>query len=68
MVSLREWETVRPDEGSLLAEQSLAGLPAGRRLAEELSKAGRVEVLELARGLNCAQRRLSGGFPSVKSL
>jgi hypothetical protein len=33
MVSLREWETARPDEGSLLAQQSLAGFPAGRRLA-----------------------------------
>jgi 5-methylcytosine-specific restriction enzyme subunit McrC len=51
MVSLREWETARPDEGSLLVEQSLAGFPAGRRLAEELSKTGRMEVLELARGL-----------------
>ena len=51
MVSLREWETARPDEGSLLAQQSLAGFPAGRRLAEELSKTGRIEVLELARGL-----------------
>ena len=37
MVSLREWETARPDEGSLLVEQSLAGFPAGRRLAEELA-------------------------------
>src|SRR4051794_28013213 len=51
MVSLREWETARPDEGSSLAEQSLAGFPAGQRLAEELSKTGRIEVLELARGL-----------------
>ncbi|HTS47398.1 MAG TPA: hypothetical protein VMH05_05610 [Bryobacteraceae bacterium] len=51
MISLREWQTARPDEGSLLAEQSLAGLPSGRRLAEELSKTGRMEVLELARGL-----------------
>jgi 5-methylcytosine-specific restriction enzyme subunit McrC len=51
MVSLREWETARPDEGSLLVEQSLAGFPAARRLAEELSKTGRMEVLELARGL-----------------
>src|SRR5260370_42256337 len=51
MVSLREWETARPDERSLLVEQSLAEFPAGRRLAEELSKTGRIEVLELARGL-----------------
>lgn len=51
MVSLREWETARPDEGSLLVEQSLAGFPAARRLAKELSKTGRMEVLELARGL-----------------
>jgi 5-methylcytosine-specific restriction enzyme subunit McrC len=51
MVSLREWEIARPVEGSLLVEQSLVGFPAGRRLAEELSKTGRIEVLELARGL-----------------
>jgi hypothetical protein len=51
MVSLREWETARPDQCSLLAQQSLADFPAGRRLAEELSRTGRIEVLELARGL-----------------
>lgn len=51
MVSLREWETARPDPGSMLAQQSLAAFPAGRRLAEELTKAGRIEVLELARGV-----------------
>ena len=51
MVSLREWETARPDQGSVLAQQSLADYPAERRLAEELSRTGRIEVLELARGL-----------------
>src|ERR1700730_18253600 len=51
MVSLREWETARPDEGSLLVGQSLAGFPAGQRLGAEVSKTGRMEVLELARGL-----------------
>ena len=51
MVSLREWETRGPDKDRLLAQQSLDGFPAGRRLAEELSKTGRIEVLELARGL-----------------
>jgi 5-methylcytosine-specific restriction enzyme subunit McrC len=51
MVSLREWETRGPDKDRSLAQQSLDGFPAGRRLAEELSKTGRIEVLELARGL-----------------
>lgn len=49
MVSLREWETRGPDKDRSLAQQSLDGFPAGRRLAEELSKTGRIEVLELAR-------------------
>jgi 5-methylcytosine-specific restriction enzyme subunit McrC len=50
-VDLREWETARPEPGSALAQQSLGAYPAGRRLAEELTKLGRMEVLELARGL-----------------
>lgn len=62
MVSLREWETARPDEGSLLAEKSLAGFPAGRLLAEELSKTGRMEVLELARGLELRATSFVGRF------
>ena len=48
-VSIREWETAHPDPGSALAQQSLD--PAGRKLAERLTSAGRIEVLELARGL-----------------
>jgi hypothetical protein len=65
MVSLREWETARPDEGSLLAQQSLAGFPAGRRLAEELSKTGRIEVLELARGRARAARSAPTTLPGI---
>lgn len=49
-VSLCEWETLRPDRGSPLAESSLIN-DAQRRLAEHLTSAGYIEVLELARGL-----------------
>jgi len=51
MVCLNEWETRRPEPGSILAQQSLAAYPAERRLAEKLTKAGRMEVLELISGL-----------------
>ena len=42
MVSLREWETVR-------VQHSLR--PAESRIAEALTRTGRMEVMELARGL-----------------
>jgi transposase len=50
-VNLREWETLRPDPGSVLYQQSFSAYPAGRRLAEELTKAGRMKIFELTRGL-----------------
>lgn len=62
IVSLREWETARPEAGSALAHQSLAAYPAGRRLAEELTKTGRVEVLELTRGLELRATSFVGRF------
>ena len=62
MVSLREWETRRPEPGSILAQQSLAAYPAGRRLAEELTKTGRMEVLELTRGLELRATSFVGRF------
>src|SRR5262245_15425925 len=65
-VSLREWQIARPESGSALAHQSLAAYPAARRLAEELTKTGRMEVLELARGLELyVLRRLSDAFCSA---
>ena len=50
-VSLREWETRGPEPGSVLADCSLAADSAARQLAEKLTDTGRMEVLELKRGL-----------------
>jgi len=61
-ISLREWETARPDPGSPLAQLSLAAHPAGQRLAEDLTKSGRMEVLELARGLELRATSFVGRF------
>jgi len=61
-VSLCEWEIARPEPGCILAHQSLAAYPAARRLAEELTKTGRLEVLELARGLELRATSFVGCF------
>ena len=61
-VSLREWETARPEPGSILSKQSLAAYPAARRLAEDLTKTRRVEVLELADGLELRATSFVGRF------
>jgi len=49
-VTLLEWQTLEPTPGS-----PLAGLefdkPATRRVAEELTKSGKIEILELRQGL-----------------
>src|SRR5579862_514109 len=50
-VNLHEWEIARPEPGSPLAQLSFAAHSPARRLAEELTRTGRMEVLELARGL-----------------
>ncbi len=49
-VSLREWEILGPDSGSPLAERNFNDSEASRKLAERLTRDGRIEVLELARG------------------
>src|SRR5437667_5333378 len=61
-VSMLEWKTARPEEFSELAHQSLASYPAGRRLAEELTRTGRMEVLELQRGLELRATSFVGRF------
>jgi 5-methylcytosine-specific restriction enzyme subunit McrC len=61
-IKLREWETARPEQGTVLAQQSLDAHPGGRRLAEELTKSGRIEVLELARGLELRATSFVGRF------
>lgn len=61
-VSLREWETIRPEPGGLLWQRSLAAHPAGQSLGEALTKTGRLEVLELAKGLEIRATSFVGRF------
>ena len=49
VVTLREWEISRPDVGAPLAHYGLSD--AARKVAKQLTEAGTLEVLELARGL-----------------
>ena len=50
-IDLAEWETRAPVPGSVLAGASLAGHPTARALAHQLTEANKIEVLELAAGL-----------------
>lgn len=50
-VQLREWETVRPESGSPLMGLSLGAGESHRRVAKELTSSKKLEVLELALGL-----------------
>ena len=61
-VNLREWETLSPEPGNALYRVNLVAHPKSRRLAEELTKTGRIEVLELARGLQLRATSFVGRF------
>lgn len=61
-VSLREWEILEPLHGSILANRTLENSSTGRQLAERLTKTGRIEVLELARGLELRATSFVGRF------
>ena len=61
-VTLREWETLRPDRGSPLADRNLNNSQTSRKLAEQLTKLGRIEVLELASGLELRATSFVGRF------
>lgn len=50
-INLTEWETREPSKGSPLEGPVLASYPAAQRFAEKLTCGGRIEILELARGL-----------------
>jgi len=50
-IALSEWETCRPDPGTQLAGISLSDEAQLRRVVEELSTSGRLEIVELAKGL-----------------
>ncbi len=61
-VTLSEWETLRPDSGSPLAGWSFDRNPQARKLAEQLTAFGRIEVLELLRGLQLRAGSFVGRF------
>lgn len=61
-VNLTEWETREPTRGSPLEGPVLANNPAAQRLAETLTQQGRIEILELARGLELRASSFVGRF------
>ncbi len=62
IVNLTEWETRGPSKGSPLAGPVLADHPSAQRLAETLTREGRIEILELARGLELRASSYVGRF------
>ena len=60
-VSLREWEILSPANGSPLAHRILGG-DTERQLAKRLTTTGRIEVLELARGIELRATSFVGRF------
>jgi 5-methylcytosine-specific restriction enzyme subunit McrC len=62
VVNLTEWETREPSKGSPLAGVVLTGQPAAQRLARTLTQDGRIEILELARGLELRASSYVGRF------
>jgi 5-methylcytosine-specific restriction enzyme subunit McrC len=61
-VNLTEWERMAPTKGSPLEGALLAGYPAAQRLAEKLTHDGRIEILELVRGLELRASSYVGRF------
>lgn len=51
-ITLSEWESRTPDPGTGLAGMFLPDDAAVRRVAKDMSSSGRLEVLELARGIS----------------
>jgi 5-methylcytosine-specific restriction enzyme subunit McrC len=60
-VNLREWQIASPEPGTPLASRSLTH-PGARQLAEKLTSSGRMEVLELKRGLELRATSFVGRF------
>ena len=61
-VNLTEWETRGPKDDSALAGPVLAGNPSAQQLAETLTREGRIEILELARGVELRASSFVGRF------
>lgn len=61
-VILTEWETRGPKDDSSLVGSVLAGNLGAQQLAESLTRDGRIEILELARGLELRASSFVGRF------
>ena len=61
-VQLREWETRTPSLGNDLYQKSFAADPTSRQLADQLTKTGRIEIFELAQGLELRATSFVGRF------
>jgi 5-methylcytosine-specific restriction enzyme subunit McrC len=59
-LTIREWKTHGPDDTPALLGRSFDGEPAARRVADELTRSGRLEVTELRRGLTITARSWVG--------
>ncbi len=61
-VSLQEWQTLRPEAGGPLEGLGFGDDSVSRDLAEKLTAAGQIEILELARGLELRATSFVGRF------
>jgi len=59
---MREWQVRKPECGSELAGRGFGSREADRQLAEQLTRTGRIEILELARGLELRATSYVGRF------
>lgn len=61
-VTLVEWQTLPADPGTVLAGASIAGDPDAQNLARNLTGANKIEVVELASGLELRATSFVGTF------
>lgn len=61
-VDLQEWQRLPADRGSPLAQRTFGSDEAARQLAAQLTETGRMEVLELARGIELRATSFVGRF------
>lgn len=61
-INLMEWQTLKPERGSELAGRGFGDRESERQLADRLTRTGRINVLELARGLELQATSYVGRF------
>jgi 5-methylcytosine-specific restriction enzyme subunit McrC len=52
LITLSEWQSLSPEPGTELAGISFEGDTSARNMADDLSRSGRLEILELAKGIS----------------